>query len=96
MYDKAGALSIAKCFILEQLISNYFSIDTEEGTVFICGGKKIKQRTLKFKSNQKAQFIRYIEQDRPHLISQPTKHLFVSIRGLQMSVDSLHAFISRM
>jgi site-specific recombinase XerD len=71
-------------------------VDLELGTVFTRGGKKTKQRTLGLKSKQNTHLIRYIENDRPNLISQPTKYLFVSIRGQQMSVDSLHAFISRM
>lgn len=71
-------------------------IDLELGIVFIRGGKKTKQRTLGLKPSQVTHLIRYIENDRPNLINSSTKYLMVTIRGEQMSVDSLHAFISRM
>jgi site-specific recombinase XerD len=48
-------------------------IDLELGIVFIRGGKKTKQRTLGLKPSQVNFLIRYIENDRPNLISQSTK-----------------------
>lgn len=72
------------------------SVDLDVGTVKIIGQGKNKNRILELKPNQISVLMRYIEEDRPHLLKSNTDKLFISMRGVPMTTDSLHEFIHRL
>lgn len=81
----------------QELISLKVSdIDFDMGTVHIQGCRKNRSRTLSLQPSQVIVLINYIEVDRKKLASQKTNKLFISMRGLPMTVDSIHALISRL
>lgn len=79
---------------LVQLKAN--AIDLDVGTVKIKGNGKNKTRTLQLKSRQVITLMKYIEEDREHLLKTRTNKLFITMRGMPMTVDGLHGFISGM
>lgn len=70
-------------------------IDLDNGIVHIKGFGKNKNRSISLKPSQINFLIRYIESDRKHLLKSDTKTLFISMRGVGMSVDGLHSFIEK-
>jgi integrase/recombinase XerD len=72
------------------------SIDLDSGIVKIIGQGKNKGRVLELKPNQITVLMRYVEHDRPHLLGSKTNKLFIGIRGVPITVDGLHEFISRL
>jgi integrase/recombinase XerD len=72
------------------------SVDLDAGTIKIKGQGKNKDRTLQLKSSQITVLIRYIELDRPMLLKSSSSHLFLGMRGVPMTTDGLHEFISRL
>jgi integrase/recombinase XerD len=73
------------------------AMDLDAGTVKIIGQGKNRSRTLELKPSQIAILIRYIEEDRTHLLkTNKTNKLFLGLRGTPMTVDGLHEFIHRL
>lgn len=71
-------------------------VDLEEGVVFIKGSGKNKSRSISLKPSQISFLIKYIDNDRKHLLKSETQTLFISMRGVGMSVDGLHSLIERL
>jgi len=71
-------------------------IDFDAGTIRIPSSAKRMGRTLALKSSQVVALIKYIELERPKLAGLNYKSLFVSMRGMKMTVDGLHSFIHNM
>lgn len=73
------------------------SIDLDAGTVKIKGQGKNASRTLELKPSQMTVLMRYIEEDRKHLLKNSTTNkLFLGMRGTPMTTDALHEFIARL
>lgn len=73
------------------------SIDIESGTVLVKGQGKNADRKLELKPSQIPVLMRYMEDDRKHLMkNSKTNKLFLGMRGTPMTVDGLHEFISRL
>lgn len=71
-------------------------IDFDAGTITIPSSVKRMGRTLALKSSQVVALIKYIELERPKLAETNSKPLFVSMRGMKMTVDGLHSIIHSM
>lgn len=69
--------------------------DIQDGAVFIRGNKNRLSRTLEFKANQMEPLIKYLETDRPKLLKAKTDHLILTLRGVPITTDAIHAFINR-
>ncbi len=69
-------------------------VDLDSGVVFIRGCGKNRSRSISLKSNQINTLYKYINEDRKHLLKSATKVLFISMRGVSMSVDGLHSLVS--
>lgn len=73
------------------------SIDLDAGTVKIKGQGKNASRTLELKPSQIIVLMRYMEEDRKHLLKNSmTNKLFLGMRGIPMTTDALHEFIARL
>ncbi|MBN9294997.1 MAG: tyrosine-type recombinase/integrase [Flavobacteriia bacterium] len=73
------------------------NIDLDAGIVNIKGQGKNTDRTLELKPSQITVLMRYIEDDRKHLLKNSTTNkLFLGMRGTPMTVNALHEFISRL
>lgn len=79
--------------LVELSVSN---VNLDEGTIRIKGQGKNKGRTIGLKPNQIIMLMRYIEEDRPHLLKGSTNKLFLGMRGAVMTTDALHEFIHRL
>ncbi len=75
---------------------NFSCVDLDAGTLKISGQGKNRNRTLELKPTQITVLMRYIEEDRPQLNSSNSHKLFLGIRGVAMTTDGLHEFISRL
>ena len=71
-------------------------VDLDSGVVHIVGGGKNRDRTIELKPSQIGTLIKYIDTDRKQLLKSSTKNLFVTMRGVPMSVDGLHGFIEKL
>ena len=70
--------------------------DVKDGAVYIRGDKNRLSRTIELKSSQMEPMLNYISEDRPNLLKMKTDKLILSLRGVPVSVDSIHAFINGM
>lgn len=75
---------------------NVQHIDLDSGTIQIKGQGKNKSRTLELKPSQITTLMRYINEDRPMLLKSKTNKLFIGMRGVPMTTEGLHEFISRL
>ncbi len=80
----------------ELVILKTSSIDLEEGIVKVRGGNRNKSRVLQLKPSQILVLMRYVELDRPHLDVTKSVSLFLTMRGVRMTTDSLHSFTQRL
>lgn len=71
-------------------------LDLDEGTVYISPSPKKRSRTLSLKPNQITPLINYLNKERVKLTHDKYPYLMVSMRGMKMTVDSLHSIIDRM
>jgi integrase/recombinase XerD len=71
-------------------------LDLEQGTIRVPRSCKNRTRTLALKSNQITPLMNYIENERSKYSSASNSPLFLSMRGMKMTTDSLHALIDGM
>lgn len=71
-------------------------IDLDSCEVHIKGGGQNRSRSIGLKPNQISFLTKYIDTDRKQLLKSNTDILFVSMRGVPMSVDGLHGFIEKL
>ncbi|CAG5087396.1 tyrosine-type recombinase/integrase [Parvicella tangerina] len=75
---------------------NLSDIDFDAGTIRIKGSKQTKGRVLELKTKQATVLSKYIKTDRVKLSVDNTKTLFLTMRGMRLTVDGLHGFITSM
>lgn len=71
-------------------------VDFDAGTIHITGCRKNRNRTLSLRPSQVPVLLGYIQDDRKRLGVAKSDKLFISMRGMPMTPDSIHAFINRM
>lgn len=79
---------------LVNLKLNHLNLD--EGTIYISPSSKNRSRTLSLKPRQITPLINYLNAERVKLTHDKYPYLIVSMRGMKMTVDSLHSIIDRM
>lgn len=72
-------------------------VDFDAGTIHITGCRKNRSRTLALRPTQVPILMAYINEERKRLVKDSkTDNLFISMRALPMTPDSVHAFVNRM
>ena len=70
--------------------------DIKDGTVFIRGNRNRLSRTIELKSSQMEPMLNYMNEERENLMKVQTDRLILTMRGVPITVDSIHAFINGM
>ena len=71
-------------------------VNFDAGTIFITGCRKNRNRTLSLRPSQVPVLLSYINEDRKRLGIAKSDKLFISMRGMPMTSDSVHALVNRM
>lgn len=72
------------------------NLNLDEGTIYIAPSPKNRSRTLSLKPRQINPLINYVNAERVKLTHDKYPYLIVSMRGMKMTVDSLHSIIDRL
>ena len=70
--------------------------DIKDGAVFIRGNRNRLSRTIELKSSQVEPMLNYMNEERENLMKVQTDRLILTMRGVPITVDSIHAFINGM
>ena len=68
-------------------------IDLEQGTIYIKAGLKSNERTLKLQPKQVFWLMKYLQEDRPHLLAEKTDKLIISKLGTAETGEGIHYLI---